>query len=484
MFRRLWTRIAAICALLALTIVGLLGLLLADNLEDWLWLLLVVALGGLGAAMLLTRLTRSIEVQIAQIRNALSRFGHGDLDVRARVLGSDELAEVAVDFNDMAHLISSEMRAGTLERSQMAAVFEQMHDGIILTDRDGRVGSINLAAARLFSTTPDDAVGRSLIEVTRDYELHNALRSVLSGPNHHQSIEVRAGQHTISTLVTAVPDPGGGPANGLVVLQDVTELRQLERIRRDFVANIGHEFRTPLASIKLLAETLHTAVDDDPEKAREFLKRIDVEVDGLTELVRELLELSRIEAGQINRIREPVDIGGLLEHAAARLRPHAERAGLQLTVRCQNNLPLAWADPARIEAVLVNLLHNAIKFTPPGGSVLLQATRHPSPDTREAELLVSVADTGVGILPEDLPRIFERFYKGDAARTRPVPRPPSPGTHPPTSNTREADTREAGTGLGLAIAKHTVQAHGGRIWVESDYGHGTTFFFTLPITTC
>jgi two-component system, OmpR family, phosphate regulon sensor histidine kinase PhoR len=436
-----------------------LGLLLARSAGDWLWVLLVGAGAALIGTLLLTRIAARSEAQVRQIQEAIARFGEGDLEARPPLSTGGNLRSLADEFSRTADRLSQVLRSSTLERSQMAALFEQMHDGIILTDESGRIGSINLAAARLFNTTREDAIGRSLIEVTRDYELHNALRTTLSRPNERQSIEVRSGPRQVSLRVSAVPDPAGGPPSGLVVLQDITEVRQLERVRRDFVANIGHEFRTPLASIKLIAETLHTAIQDDPERAREFLRRIDMEVDGLTDLVRELLELSRIESGQIRLVREQANIARLIDHAAGRLRPHAERAGLYLTVHNEDELPTVWADPTRIEAVIVNLLHNAIKFTPPGGHVTVTSKRE------GAEIIVSVADTGQGVLPEDLPRVFERFYKGDTSRTR----------------QGEQKEGEGGTGLGLAIAKHTIQAHGGRIWAESHYGNGATFHFTLPI---
>jgi two-component system phosphate regulon sensor histidine kinase PhoR len=248
-----------------------------------------------------------------------------------------------------------------------------------------------------------------------------------------------------------------GRTAGLIVLQDITELRRLERARRDFVANIGHELRTPLTSVRLLVETVRGAMHDDTRAAEDFLGQIEGELDRLTQLVRELLELSRIESGQVQLQRTSVDVPQLLQAAAARLRAQAERAGVDLKVDVAGPLSAAYADRERVEQVLVNLLHNAIKFTGPGGSVTLSA------QPEERDIRVVVRDTGVGIPPDDLPRIFERFYKVDKARAA-------------------GREREGGMGLGLAIAKHLVQAHGGRIWAESVYGQGSTFNFTLPTT--
>jgi two-component system phosphate regulon sensor histidine kinase PhoR len=367
------------------------------------------------------------------------------------------------EFNGMADQLSSTIEQRTAERNQMAAVLSHMHDGVLITDAHGHVESANAAACHLLETTLGRVTGRSLIEVTHSHELHQALRAVLTAESGaRQKLEVEIGRRKLAAVVTAVPGEersGRGPT-GLLVLQDVTELHRLERARRDFVANIGHELRTPLASIKLLVETLTHSVRDDPDATQDFLSRIDVEVDGLTQLVRELLELSRLESGQVPLDRRPVDLTELLEKAASRLRAQAERAGVALNVEAGPGLSYAYADPNRVEQVLVNLLHNAVKFNHPGGQVTLRAASE-----NDGWLRVSVTDTGSGIPPDDLPRIFERFYKVDKART--------------ATAERERD-REGGTGLGLAVARHIVQAHGGQLWAESAYGVGSTFSFTLP----
>ncbi|MFL5735340.1 MAG: ATP-binding protein [Chloroflexia bacterium] len=420
---------------------------------------LAVVLVSVPLVLLGALLVRSIAGPLSSLRNVAFRFGTGDLSVRSRLQEKGEIGELSREFNAMADRLSSTIGQRTTERNQMAAVLAYMHDGIIITGSQGQVENINPAAARLFGTSPEQATGRSLIEVSHSHELHEALAEALAS-GARQRVETGLRGFVLAATITAVPESDGASPSGLIVLQDVTELRRLERVRRDFVANIGHELRTPLASVKLLVETLHTAVNDDREAAQEFLRRIDVELDGLTQLVRELLELSRIESGQVQLKREAVSVPTLLEQTAGRLRAQAERSGLTLTVCGNDALPPADADPDRVEQVLVNLVHNAIKFTDPGGSVTLEA------QPREGAILVSIADTGRGIPPDDLPRIFERFYKVDKART----------------GSRE---RDGGTGLGLAIAKHIVQAHSGQIWAESRLGEGATFFFTLPaISTC
>jgi two-component system phosphate regulon sensor histidine kinase PhoR len=229
-------------------------------------------------------------------------------------------------------------------------------------------------------------------------------------------------------------------------------LERAEAIRREFIANVSHELRTPLASLKALVETLEEGALDDPPAAREFLAQVHVEVDSLTQFVNELLELSRVESGQARFDLKGVAPGEVAEDAVKRLRMQAKRSRIDLRLEAEKGLPAIWADPARVTQVLINLLHNAIKFTPEGGRVIVSVTR------RDGDGVVfAVADTGIGIAAADLPRIFERFYKVDRSRA------------------------SGGTGLGLAIAKHLVQAQGGQIWAESaGEGQGATFFFALP----
>lgn len=421
-------------------------------------LAVAVLVVSLPAALLGGLLARSIAGPLSALREVTERFGQGDLSARAAPTAAGEIAALGGAFNTMAQRLSRTIEERTQERNQMAAVLNHMHDGIVLTDAAGTITGLNPVAAGLLHLPPDQALQQSLVVVTHSHELHQALRAALAQPGDRQRLEFSLGGAQIVGVVTAVPGPPPEGPTGLIVLQDVSELRRLERARRDFVANIGHELRTPLASIKLLVETLQSAIHDDPAAAEHFLQRIDVELDGLTQLVRELLELSKIELGQVVLDRAPVAVGPLLARAAGRLQAQAERAGLTLTVEDAAGLPPVFADAARVEQVLVNLVHNAIKFTPPGGQVTVGATRQPD------GVLIDVRDTGIGIAAEDLPRIFERFYKVDKARTGGL-------------------AREGGTGLGLAVARHLVQAHGGHLWAESTPGQGATFFFTLPLSS-
>jgi two-component system phosphate regulon sensor histidine kinase PhoR len=222
-------------------------------------------------------------------------------------------------------------------------------------------------------------------------------------------------------------------------------------MRREFVGNISHELRTPLAAIKAIVDTLRDGAINDPEAATDFVNRLDVEVDGMTQMVSELIELSRIETGKIKLKLEPLNLNLLAEEVIARLGPQADRQQVSLSAELASGLPAVQVDKERIKQVMMNIIHNAIKFTATGGKVIV-STR------LDGELVTTqVSDTGIGISREDLPHIFERFFKADKSRST------------------------SGTGLGLAIAKHTVQIHGGSVWVQSEEGKGSTFGFSLPL---
>lgn len=334
------------------------------------------------------------------------------------------------------------------ERDEMVAVLSRMADGVVVTDARGTVVFINRTQLARLRVPESRVLGRSFIEAVKDHEMHSMVRDCLARRCEVKGIvEVTPGRRFFGVTATPLPDGGGC----VVVLQDLTELRRLEKVRRDFVANISHELRTPLASLKLLAETLESGGAEDPALVRDFVGRIGIEVDRLAQMVDELGELSLIETGQVALESEPVNVRTLVERAAGRLEAQAVRAGLGLLLEVPDELPQPPGDARRLEQVLVNLMHNAIKFTPSGGSITLSAK------AEDDGVIVSVTDTGAGIAEEELERIFERFYKVDKSRS------------------------SRGTGLGLAIARHIVEAHGGSLWAESIEGRGSTFFFSLPL---
>ncbi|MFQ5611809.1 MAG: ATP-binding protein [Anaerolineae bacterium] len=404
-------------------------------------LLLAIAL----AVLIAERAARPVR----SLTRLTGRLAEGDLSARLSPARHDEVGQLTVAFNDMADRLQRQLRKLSDERSRLAAVLEHMADGVLITDGAGTVQLINPAAARLLGVPEAAALGRSFVEVVRDHQLVELWEDCCQG-NQEQVAAIELERLGLFLQVIITPLRNGEAPERFVILQDLTQIRRLETTRRDFVSNISHELRTPLASLKAVADTLRDGALDDPPAAQRFLDRIDVEVDALTQMVQELLELSRIESGLVPFRLLPTPVSEVVLPSAERLRPQAERAELEFTIELPPALPLILADAERVQQVVTNLVHNAIKFTPPGGVISVTATFDAD------EVVVSVADTGVGIPADDLPRIFERFYKADRARSG------------------------GGTGLGLAIAKHIVQGHGGRIWVESVEGQGSAFYFSLP----
>jgi len=384
---------------------------------------------------------------LAKTTQHISLDAHSDQLIPTTV---DEVGQLAGAINAMRVQLRAQYGRLDTERKKLVAVLKQLSDGVMIVDEMGKVQMVNPAAQRMFSVKEGDALDRSLPSVVRHHQIIDLWRKCLeSGENQVTSLEV-PGKHQIFQ-VEAIPLVHTLPGSVLLVVNDLTHLRRLETVRRDFISNISHELRTPLASLKALAETLQESALDDPPAARRFLNRIEAEVDALSLMVQELLELSRIESGKVPLELKPVPPQDLLTSAIERLQLQSENSGIQVQLHCPADLPLVLADPPRIEQVVVNLLHNAIKFTPAGGNITLSA------ESSEDIILFSIKDTGSGISAEDLPRIFERFFKADRARSG------------------------GGTGLGLAISRHLVEAHGGRIWAESLEGHGSTFYFTIPV---
>jgi two-component system, OmpR family, phosphate regulon sensor histidine kinase PhoR len=301
----------------------------------------------------------------------------------------------------------------------------------------------------MLEVTEEEALGRTFAQIVRHHELIELYqRSRASGREEAATVDIA--QRNLFVQGTVTPLRGNEPGH-LVILQNLTSIRHLQTVRRDFISNLSHELRTPLASLKALVETLRDSALDDPPAAQHFLNRAEYEVDALTQMVQELLELSRIESGKAPLRLAATPVLEVIEPAVERLQSQAERKGQSLTVNVPEALPPVLVDGSRAAQVMSNLLHNAIKFTPEGGEIEVSAAQ------RDDFVVVAVRDNGRGIPALDAPRIFERFYKADRARS------------------------EGGTGLGLAIARHLVQAHGGRIWVQSREGQGSTFSFTLPV---
>jgi two-component system phosphate regulon sensor histidine kinase PhoR len=399
---------------------------------------------------------------VRRLTQAAERMAEGDLSARLFPTSRDEVGQLTLAFEHMADQLHERMMSLAEEQDRLAAVLEHMADGVIITDADARVQLINPAAARLLRTTREVALGQTFVQVVRDHQLVELWESCCQH-SEEQTTAVELDRLGRFLRVTVTPLHKADPQDRVVILQDLTEIRRLDTVRRDFISNISHELRTPLASLKALVDTLRDGALDDPPAAQRFLDRIETEVDALTQMVQELLELSRIESGQVPLSLVPTSVADVVIPPTERLRPQAERASLSLSVDVSPELPDVLADMERVHQVVTNLVHNAIKFTEPGGQVNVQAYvdagngRSPMTERHGSMVVITVADTGVGIPIDDVARIFERFYKADRARSG------------------------GGTGLGLAISKHIVQGHGGHIWAESVEGQGSTFCFSLPV---
>jgi two-component system phosphate regulon sensor histidine kinase PhoR len=323
--------------------------------------------------------------------------------------------------------------------------------GLLIIGPRRRVIALNRSARRLLGYEGEIPMPAS--EVVPDLHLGFAIGEAFHDrvPVTHESFAPQP-DRLLRYQILPILAPSGEPVLVLASIEDVTRLRHLETVRRDFVANVSHELRTPLASITLLVETLQRGAKDDAEAALHFLHRIEVETQAMARLVEELLELSRLETGVLSVNLEVVLARRLLDEAVNRLSPYATEKGVEIRFDIQEPLPDVRADPRRIEQVMMNLLHNAIKFTPQGGVVTLRAFR------QGRGLQIEVSDTGVGMDPSEAARVFERFYKVDRGRSR-----------------------AEGAGLGLAIARHLLELHGSQLQVVSGVGRGARFFFALPL---
>lgn len=400
------------------------------------------------AAWLIARMTTR---PIRELTRASQKIASGEFDHKISVGTKDESGQLAHAFNEMSLKLKKMVETISADKTRLATILDNMADSIIMVDIEGNITLANKATEKLLGVKNENMIAKPLIEAVRDYELDDILKLCLK-TGQEQTTQFESGTSNRFLRAIAIPITDDRPSGALVLVQDLTELRGLQTMRRELIGNISHDFRTPLAGIKAMVETLQDSAIDDKEATKDFLGRIEAEVDRLTQMVAELTELSRIETGRVELILEPVNLNLLVEQVIIQFKPQVARQQLHFQQELAADLPVVQADKERIRQVMGNLIHNAIKFNRSGGSIRA-ATR-----TFEGSAIVEIADTGIGMAKEDLPRIFERFYKGDRSRAG------------------------QGTGMGLAIAKHIVEAHGGEIRVQSEEGKGSTFSFSLPIT--
>jgi len=398
-------------------------------------------------------LSRSFTDRVERLKEFSRRVADGDFRPLPRDGSGDALEALGISLNRTAARLERTIHTLTEERNLSSAILGSMVEGVAVVNASERLVFANPGFAEILGLDVPPTSGSALVEVVRQTELVEAVRKVLGGEPRVQS-EIVTGtlrQHYFAITVAAVR--AGETTGAVVVLHDITELRKLERVRRDFVANVSHELRTPLTAIQGFAETLLAGAIDDPQNRTRFLEIILEHSRRLARLTEDLLVLSKMDAErlelEIRRLSVPQIIESCLETAQRR----ATEKDLRISVNMPERLPDIAGDRRRLAEVLQNLLDNAIQYTLPGGQIMVSA------ETGEDEVILTVSDTGIGIPKADQPRIFERFYRVDVARSR----------------------EAGGTGLGLAIAKHLVEVHGGRLWVESEVGQGSQFHFSMPL---
>ena len=500
---RLFWKLVLICSGLNLIAAIVVGLILTNHLQDqvvdppamWRWVWRAIAIESLcvfaASIWLIARIIRPV----ASLNAAADAIASGDYAQRIYAPNRDELGTLASTLNRISLSLGERMAQLSQTAARQSTALGGMIEGVIAVDERLRVVLANAAAGRLYGFQPAAGEGRPLLEVVRNHALHAAVTNALASGEPQRIETNRTGAPSLHVDIHVQPLPGHPCPGVVLVIHDTTELRRLESIRRDFVANVSHELKTPLSSIKAYTETLRSATAMDPETNQRFLGRIEEQADRLHHLILDMLMLARIESDHQSFEITSVDVADAVRSCIDAQRPAAAAKQITITV---NPPPATSESPCRVRAdreglreILDNLVDNAIKYTPEGGSIaiawssaepaasgegvgfqvsgvgtnssLTPDTRHPIPNSfphslHPASCILSITDSGIGIKPADQARIFERFYRVDKARSREI----------------------GSTGLGLSIVKHLAQAFGGRVAVQSTPGKGSTFTVELP----
>lgn len=420
---------------------------------------------------------RRITLPLRQMAGFAKSVAQGELHRRLPVRTRDELGELAGALNAMAADLDGTLRRLEAEGQRIRAIMESMAEGLLVIDARGRISLINPAAEALLGLKKEAVLGQTPLEAVRSHELDDLFKAAAKreGAASAEITLTYPRRRILAGTAVAVRDATGALQGTVVALRDITQLKRLEEARMEFVVNVSHELRTPLTAIRGYAETLLDHGLEDQEEARKFLEIIHRHAERLGRLLNELLDLSNIELERSPLSIRPLSIAEVTRHAAAMILPQAEQKAVHLVNAVPDDLPAVLADRDRLVQILLNLIDNAVKYTPEGGSVTVKAAMLPHEDAVASQptdggpaaqtsprprIEFVVEDTGIGIPEKDLPRITERFYRVDKARSREM----------------------GGTGLGLAIVKHLVQAHSGSLVIESELGKGTRVRITLPAT--
>jgi two-component system phosphate regulon sensor histidine kinase PhoR len=422
------------------------------RLRHILWAAMAAALAV--AVLLSTVAAESLSRALRRMTEAARRMAAGDLDLRIRLVGQSEVAELGRALDALAESLTTTLNSLRAERDLLGVILESMQEGVLVLDQDARMLLVN-PALRTTLRLPPSAEGRAALELIRNADLQAILdragraRGPVTGEIETTAPKARR------LLVHAAPlPPLGGKSRGLLaVFVDVTEIRRLETLRKDFVANVSHELRTPITAVRSAVDTLRLTLDGDPAASERFVEIIDRNAQRLGALVEDLLDLSRIESKEFRPDAKPISLRAVSDQVVSMMRTRIEEKSITVNNDIAPDLPAARADRRALEQVFTNLLDNGVKYCGVNSRIRLSAAR------QGRELRVEIADTGPGIEPRHLPRLFERFYRVDSGRSRDM----------------------GGTGLGLSIVKHLIEAMAGTIGVDSTPGKGSTFWFTLPL---
>ena len=393
---------------------------------------------------------------VVEMQSIARQMSQGNFLVRAPTRSMDEIGMLGRSLNVLATRLREKIEDLEQERAKVTAILDGMVEGVIAVDGHERIVLMNERARAIFSLGAVRTERKPFLEVIRNAELHEVFRQsrgAAAGALVRREVSLTAPAGRVLQVHGVPLHLAGGETGVVIVLHDITELRRLEQVRTEFVANVSHELRTPLTAVHGYVETLLGGALEEPDNARKFLEIIHRQTERLGRLINDLTDLSNIELGKVSLRLAPTTLDEVVDPVLAVIEPRARRGGVTLAAKMPPGLPPVKADHDRLAQILINLVDNAVKYTPDGGSVTVRAA-----ETVRGMVEVSVEDTGIGIPSPDLPRITERFYRVDKARSREL----------------------GGTGLGLAIVKHLVAAHGGDLHIDSEVGRGTTVRFTLP----
>ncbi|MEA2088115.1 MAG: phosphate regulon sensor histidine kinase PhoR [Candidatus Caldatribacteriota bacterium] len=416
-------------------------------------IILATAIALVIASIISLIISLTITRPLQEMIKVSQKISKGNFSKKLKTLSQDEIGQLADSLNLMSEELENKIRIISEDKDKMKVVLSSVIEGIAAIDKEGRIILFNHALENMIDCSSDRVLGKFHWEIIRNNQLNELLKETLQkGQALTREVTLFSPQEKIFHASANPLSEKNKVWGAVVVLNDITEIKKLEKMRSEFVANVSHELRTPLTSIQGFVETLKEGAINDPEKARHFLKIIEKQSNRLNNLIEELLQLSKIESQEIAMNLQSINLRDLIDKIISEFKKKIEQKDHKIKINISPQLSLIKADPEQIEVVFRNLLDNALKYTPDGGEIYISALE------KAENIYIEIADNGIGISAEHLPRIFERFYRANKDRSRKL----------------------GGTGLGLAIVKHIVQAHQGTIGVESKPGKGSKFSFTLP----